>query len=84
MTTPSPLPWIGDTVWFTEEPSARAGTGTNRPCAAIVTNHGDGDQLELWVLNSLHPRFLLAPHDPTGQLPGTWRARLAPSDGHSP
>lgn len=75
MTTPTPLPRIGDTVWFTEYSSARAGISADRPYAAIVSNHSDSDQLELWILNSLHPRFLLARHDPTGQQPGTWRER---------
>ncbi len=75
MTTPFPLPRIGDIVWFTEEPAARAGISADRPYAAIVSNDSIGDQLELWILNSLHPRFLLAPHDPTGQTPGTWRER---------
>lgn len=75
MTAPTSHPQIGDTVWFTEHPSARTGTIANRPYAAIVSNHSLGDQLELYVLNSLHPRFLLAPHDPTGQTTGTWRTR---------
>lgn len=75
MTAPTPLPQIGDVVWFTEHPSARAGISANRPYAAIVSNHSIGGQLELYVLNSLHPRFLLARHDPTGQTSGTWRTR---------
>ncbi|WP_022802235.1 hypothetical protein [Deinococcus ficus] len=64
-------------MWFTEGSNARAGISVNRPYAAIISNHSLGGQLELYVLNSLHPRFLLARHDPTGQTPRTWRERDA-------
>lgn len=72
---------IGLDVLFVEYPSHRAGAHGDRPYAAKITDVTDlpGNTVQVYVYNSLHPRFELARHDPTGQEPGTWRYRATPT-----